>query len=166
MTGTFSNWGNQQADTWDGLEKLLAARDLPKATPPIRIVTVPSLATGRVYQERERFSGGVNLSACARNAARREEALKRDLTCYVDKEIGNVYCAPAAAAEIRRRFPELEHGAPNVRPFKLLPMSFEDLNAPTPDLSWAAIHRAYGSIQREADRAISRSIMAQRIKTW
>jgi hypothetical protein len=122
--------------------------------PPIRVVTVPSLVT-RFYVERDRFSGGVNLSACARNAARREEAVKRDLTCYFDKEIGNVYCTPAAAAVIRTRFPELSHGAPNVRPYKLPAISFEDMSAPAPDLSWTAAQRSYAAIQRDTDRVIT-----------
>ncbi len=120
--------------------------------PPLRVVTVPELATRRVYQERERFSGGVNLSAQARNAARREEAKAKDLTTYVDQELGNVYCAPAAAELLRKRCPEIPHGPPAMRPisFALAPISFEQLNEPESDVSWLAYHR----VQRDAGRAI------------
>lgn len=112
-TGTFSNdlWSPARRDPIAELVKCLdAIAKLPAADKPLRIVECRELGSGRVYRERERFSGGVNLSACQRNAARLAEAETRDGTVFIEKATGNVYCSPKAAARLKVLIPNAPIG--------------------------------------------------------
>jgi hypothetical protein len=101
-----TTWHVPQPDPLGDLVRCLRAIEVfPPSFQP-RIVPARDLGSGRVYRERERFSGGVNLSAQERNAARLAEAEKGDATCYVEKATGNIYCSPNAAEKLQAQFPD------------------------------------------------------------
>jgi hypothetical protein len=125
--GVFSNsWGPPQPNPLTNLIKSLdAIAALPPASKPLRIVECRDLGSGRLYQERFRFSGGVNMSAIARNTERRIEAESRDGTVYIEKATGNVYCSPKAAARLIEQFPDAPRGPEPLALSWTVPMNFE-----------------------------------------
>jgi hypothetical protein len=123
--GTFSNWGPPPDPLTDLVKCLRAIETLPPAGKPLRIVECRDLGSGRIYQERFRFSGGVNLSAIARNTERRIEAEKGDATVYIEKATGNVYCSPKAAAKLIEQFPDAPRGPEPLELSWTVPMHFE-----------------------------------------
>ncbi len=108
--GTLSIWGAPADPLLDLVKCLDALANLPPKEKPLRIVECRDIGSGRVYQERWRFSGGVNLSAAERNAERLAEAEQRDGTVYVEKATGNVYCSPKGAAKLKQQMPDAPIG--------------------------------------------------------
>jgi hypothetical protein len=123
--GTFSQWGPPSDPLLDLSRCLDAIANLPPASKPLRIVECRDLGSGRFYQERFRFSGGVNLSAIARNTERRIAAEQTDGTVYIEKATGNVYCSPKAAAKLIEQFPDAPRGPEPLELSWTVPMHFE-----------------------------------------
>lgn len=80
---------------WDELNRAEGLLNAP------RFVAVWWLAFRRPYQERERSSGCLNISAQQRNAARVADEIRREHTCFVNRVTGVVYCSPRVLSEVR-----------------------------------------------------------------
>lgn len=107
----------------------------------------------RVRYERERFSGGVNLSAQARNAARLAEALeaRENIVWSFD---GVAYCGPKAAARLREMIRESEKPPTVTEPIKYdLDISAAELLAQAPDLLKRHCEQAKARIELNIDKA-------------
>ncbi len=68
---------------------------------PPRFVAMQWLAFRKPYQERERSSGCLNISAWQRNAERVRLELAREQTCFVNRVTGVIYCSPRLVADVR-----------------------------------------------------------------
>lgn len=68
---------------------------------PPRFVAMQWLAFRKPYQERERSSGCLNVSAWQRNAERVRRELAREQTCFVNRVSGVVCCSPRVLSEVR-----------------------------------------------------------------
>ncbi len=68
---------------------------------PPRFVAMQWLAFRKPYQERERSSGCLNISAWQRNAERVRHELAREQACFVNRVTGVVYCSPRVLSEVR-----------------------------------------------------------------
>ncbi len=116
--GTFSNgnvWAaDPDANPIDDIKRCIEMINKKPARPSslfVRVVPAALLPYKAPRLERERFSGGVNLSAQARNAARVAQARKeQELTAIVMHEEGVAFVSPRGREELRRRM--LEAGAP------------------------------------------------------
>jgi hypothetical protein len=155
------------AESW--LSPAFALSDLLAALPPkqwptpLRLVVAPSLAV-RPRLERERFSGGFNVSAMERNQARREEARTQEMRCYVDNSTGAVYASPNAAIEVRRMAKEagveLPEGAPPlVFKFGAVPVLTADELESGHDFSLLRYRMA--AAMRAIERGVDRSIFCR-----
>jgi hypothetical protein len=144
------------ADVWapqnsNPIEDLQRCVDIIKRQPPrpvLHVVEVPEwcLPYDAPRLERERFSGGVNLSAQSRNAARVVAARDAQQTRYiVDTLSGLVWCSPRGAAELRRRCEAASVPAPEYAAPVSFTISDRDFEMPRLDLAsgYADRVRAY-----------------------
>ncbi len=144
IAATSDSWAPQSGNPIADIQRLCEEiRKPPPRSPWRRIVEVsPSLLPYRAPRlERERFSGGVNLSAQARNAELVAAAREAQEMCFIQS--GEMLaCSPRGAAELRAKLRAAE--LPELEPFQFS-FTVKDTESTPPldlTLAWAAEEKA------------------------